>query len=128
MPSRRRSRGTSSRRSRGIAKPDTRTSPLEGRSSAYINLSTVDFPAPEWPVRNTNSPRPTWKVISWSAAPVPVGYCFETLWNRIIARAGSECLLQVADDVGGILAAAGQPQEAVRDPQLAALLGGETRV
>src|SRR6266516_1802948 len=56
MPSRRRSIGMSLRRIAATVKPDTRTSPLVGRSSAYTSLRTVDFPAPEWPVRNANSP------------------------------------------------------------------------
>src|SRR2546425_9704482 len=33
-------------------KPETRTSPLVGRSSANTSFNTVDLPAPEWPVRS----------------------------------------------------------------------------
>jgi len=38
------------------ANPDTRTSPWVGRCSAKSSRMMVDFPAPLWPVRNTNSP------------------------------------------------------------------------
>src|SRR2546422_5992521 len=72
MPSRRRSMGTSRGRSSATLKPETRTSPLVTGSSAYTSLRTVDLPAPEWPVRNTNSPFAMWNDTSFRASP-PLG-------------------------------------------------------
>jgi hypothetical protein len=73
MPSRRRSMGMSlGRRSLTLA-PETRTSPEVGCCSAYSIFMMVDFPAPECPVRKTNSPLPTRKDTSLSAR-APLGY------------------------------------------------------
>ena len=44
------------RGARSRCSPETRTSPLVGRCSANSSFMMVDLPAPEWPVRKTNSP------------------------------------------------------------------------
>src|SRR2546427_5376096 len=80
MPSRRRSMGTSRGRSSATLKPETRTSPLVTGSSAYTSLRTVDLPAPEWPVRNTNSPFAMWNDTSFRASP-PLGKALKTFVN-----------------------------------------------
>jgi hypothetical protein len=85
IPIRLRSLGTSRRFSSAVLNPETRTEPDVGCSSAEINRSTVDFPAPEWPVKNTNSPLVTWNDTSFSARE-PLGYALKTLENRITAR------------------------------------------
>jgi len=48
-----------------------------------MSFMTVDFPAPEWPVRKANSPLATWKETSLSARP-PLGKALKTLVNLII--------------------------------------------
>src|SRR5690606_2609125 len=85
-PSRRRSFGMSPRRRRAEEKPETRTSPVVGRSAIRISLRIVDFPAPEWPVRKTNSPLRTWRETSRRAAPER-GYSLETDCS-LITRVG----------------------------------------
>ena len=84
-PSRRRSFGTSCRRSSLTEKPETLTSPCEGRCSPKSSLRMVDLPAPLWPVRKTNSPFETWKETSFSAR-APFGNDLNTLWKRITAQ------------------------------------------
>jgi len=49
----------------------TITLPEVGRSIAGISLSSVDFPAPEWPVRKANSPVSSAKEIPRSASCPP---------------------------------------------------------
>src|SRR5664279_635968 len=57
------------------AVPPTTTSPLSGRSSPAITISSVDFPEPEGPIRPIASPWVTRRLMSlriWTrAAPVP---------------------------------------------------------
>ena len=55
------------RLSAATLKPETRTSPLVGCCSAKRSFRMVDLPAPECPVRKTNSPLPTWKETSFRA-------------------------------------------------------------
>src|SRR5256886_15753041 len=90
MPRRRRSIGTSRGRSSATLKPETRTSPLVTGSSAYTSLRTVDLPAPEWPVRNTNSPFPVWNVTSFRASP-PLGKGLKTFVNLITYCCARAC-------------------------------------
>jgi hypothetical protein len=44
--------------------PDTTTSPLSGRSSPAITISSVDLPEPDGPIRPIVSPEPMRKLIS----------------------------------------------------------------
>ena len=53
--------------------PETRTSPEVGCCSAKSSFMMVDLPAPECPVRKTNSPLPTRKDTSFRAR-APLGY------------------------------------------------------
>src|SRR5246127_4315801 len=70
---RKRASASSSRALKGV--PPTTTSPLSGRSSPAITISSVDFPEPDGPIRPSASPEATRKLISfrmWTrAAPVP---------------------------------------------------------
>jgi len=45
-------------------RPLTRICPSLGRSARKRSFRSVVFPAPEGPVRKTNSPRATWNVTS----------------------------------------------------------------
>jgi len=58
-PSVRRKYGTWESGSTPMFRPLTRTCPEVGSSSRKSSFRSVDFPAPEGPVRNTNSPRST---------------------------------------------------------------------
>src|SRR6184192_513653 len=90
MPSRRRSIGTSLRRNSATLNPETRTSPLVTGSSANTSFRTVDLPAPEWPVRNTNSPLAMWKETSFRASP-PLGKALKTFVNLITYSCARAC-------------------------------------
>ena len=84
MPSVRRMRG----KMRGVmlltAKPFTMMRPEDGTTSPVSSLMRVDFPLPEGPTRNTNSP-------SWISnemprmAAVPFSYSISTSLRRIIS-------------------------------------------
>ena len=70
---RKRARASSSRALNAV--PLTTTSPLSGRSSPAITISSVDFPEPDGPIRPIASPDATRKLISLRictrAAPEP---------------------------------------------------------
>jgi len=52
--------------------PPTRTSPLLGRSSPTISLSSVDLPQPDGPTSTNSSPSPMVRCVGFSAS-VPSG-------------------------------------------------------
>ena len=62
--------------------PVTRTSPLVGRSAMWLSRIVVDFPDPECPVRNTNSPFFTCSETSRSTNP-PFAYSLDTFVSLI---------------------------------------------
>src|SRR5688572_31312206 len=64
--------------------PETRTSPLVGRSAMWMRRSIVDLPAPLWPVMKQNSPLRMCRDTSSRASPER-GYSFVTWLNEIIA-------------------------------------------
>src|SRR5688572_16829376 len=90
-----------------------------------MSLRTVLLPAPEGPVRKTNSPRLTWNETSSIAGP-PRGYCFVTWEKRIIGSL--ERLLEVGDEVADVLEPDAEAQEPVGDPDPGALGGGHLGV
>lgn len=59
MPMSRRNAGILERGSVPVFCPFTTSVPRVGRSIRHTSLSSVLLPAPEWPVRNTISPRST---------------------------------------------------------------------
>src|SRR5580692_5185233 len=76
MPTWRPRKRASASSSRALnAVPLTTTSPLSGRSSPAITISSVDFPEPDGPIRPIASPEATRRLISFRictrAAPVP---------------------------------------------------------
>src|SRR5207248_3255836 len=109
-PSRRRSIGTSLRRSSATLKPETRTSPLVTGSSANTSFRTVDLPAPEWPVRNTNSPLAMWKETSFRASP-PLGKALKTFVNLITYSCARACAKSAMRS-----SASSSPMENLRKP------------
>src|SRR5881628_3318249 len=86
---------------------------------------TVDLPAPEWPVRNANSPLATWKETSLSARPPLEGLEDVRELDHLVSRQG---LGEVRDEVIGILQSQGKSQKSVRYASLRALFRRETRV
>ena len=64
-------------------KPLTITLPSLGSISPMSSLMTVDFPLPEGPTMNTNSPSCI-SIESPLRACVPLGYSFTTSVSRII--------------------------------------------
>ena len=63
-----------------ISRPARMMPPLVFSLSPATIDSTVDFPQPEWPIRQTNSPSPIFRVKSRTitASPVGVLYVFVT--------------------------------------------------
>jgi hypothetical protein len=68
MPMRRRRKGNADRARPPIFWPPTRTAPPVDFSTAAMSFSSVDLPAPEWPLTTTISPSATSKLRSDSAS------------------------------------------------------------
>ncbi len=79
----RRTYGTEDARILATFRPKTSSCPAVGSSAQKTSRSRVDFPAPDGPVRKTNSPLRISRLTSDSAgASVP--YCFSTWKSWII--------------------------------------------
>src|SRR2546425_992608 len=106
--------------------PFTQTPPWVGFSSIYISLRMVVFPDPLGPMRKTNSPRLIWKV-TWLSATRWRVYSFATSSSVIMLRL-LQRLLDVGDDVVGVLDADAQAKEAVRNADCRALFARHVRM
>src|SRR5699024_10472286 len=89
QPTRWRSRGTRRRGSFATFQSPTRTRPCDGTSSRSNNRRAVDFPEPDGPIRNTNSPLSTCIDTSSRAGWVDVLYVLDTCSSRITAGKSS---------------------------------------
>jgi hypothetical protein len=75
--------------------PITSTEPDVGLCSPFTCRSSVDFPEPDKPMRQSNCPRGISR-LTWSNARVPFGNLFEMSLNRTI---GSACWLNRLSDM-----------------------------
>src|ERR1700759_4691373 len=67
-------------RARRAGLPLIVTVPLVGSTRSPITRSSVDFPHPDGPISETNSPASSSRSMSWSAVTFPCANVFVTSW------------------------------------------------